>query len=141
MLSKQHVPVKKIYEDVETGRALSAYNVRFTDKITGQRFQIYDLDSINLLFNLNRLSIGKAPKGYTAFDKISEEEQQQVLNKIFNSSAFPLEELSEHLQNTYPNIPFGSNSVIDFNNAYPGKLNDIITEIHKFAKPRVYRSF
>ena len=141
MLSKKQVPVKKIYEDVETGRALGAYNVRFTDKNTGQRFQIYDLDSINLLFNLNRLSIGKAPKGYTAFDKISEEEQQQVLNKIFNSSAFPIEELSEHLQTTYPNIPLGSNSVIDFNNAYPGKLNDIITEIHKFVKPRIYRSF
>jgi hypothetical protein len=34
----KEVNVTKIYEDVETGRALSAYNVRYTDVNTGYRF-------------------------------------------------------------------------------------------------------
>ena len=43
------------------GRNLSAYNVRFTNKNTDasetQRFQIFDLDSVNLLFKLNSLLV------------------------------------------------------------------------------------
>lgn len=46
--------VTKVVEDVRVGRNLAGYNVRFSSN-TGERFQLWDLDSANTLFELNEL--------------------------------------------------------------------------------------
>ena len=74
------------------GRNLSAYNVRFTNKNTDasetQRFQIFDLDSVNLLFKLNSLNTKKNVTGEGLFQELSAKRQQDILNTIFHNKAF-----------------------------------------------------
>jgi hypothetical protein len=53
---------------------LSAYNVRFSDSVSGERFQIFDLDSINLLYKLNNLA-DKQVKGYPEFSSLTTQQQ------------------------------------------------------------------
>lgn len=134
------IPVRKIYENVEKGRALGAYNVRYTDKNTGYRFQIYDLDSINLLFNLNNLYTKKVPKGYKSFLEQTPEKQQQILNKIFKSSMFP-QNAWVNLRNKYANLPaFNENFIENLAQVYPTQLEQIINDLHRIIKPRVFKS-
>lgn len=133
--------VVKIYEDVQKGRALSAYNVRFTDAKSGHRFQIYDLDSINLLFNLNYLLTDPKVKikDHNLFQSNNSEQQQIILNKIFQSSAFPSDAIYEVLQEDYENLPkFNSNFINEFNLRYPGKLIEFIEAFRKVTKPYVH---
>lgn len=132
--------VRKIYENVEKGRALGAYNVRYTDKNTGYRFQIYDLDSINLLFNLNNLYTKKVPKGYKSFLEQTPEKQQQILNKIFKSSMFP-KNAWVFLKNKYKELPsFNESFIANLAQVYPEQLEQIINDLHKIIKPRVFKS-
>ena len=134
------IPVRKIYENVEKGRALGAYNVRYTDKNTGYRFQIYDLDSINLLFNLNNLYTKKVPKGYKSFLEQTPEKQQQILNKIFKSSMFP-KNAWVFLKNKYKELPaFNENFIENLAQVYPIQLEQIINDLHKIIKPKVFKS-
>lgn len=134
------IPVRRIYENVEKGRNLGAYNVRYTDKNTGYRFQIYDLDSVNLLFNLNNLYTQKAPKGYKSFLEQTPEKQQQILNKIFKSSMFP-KNAWVYLKNKYEKLPtFNENFITNLAQVYPTQLEQIINDLHKIIKPRVFKS-
>lgn len=50
----QHGIVTRVVEDVRVGRNLAGYNVRFSSN-TGDRFQLWDLDSASALFELNEL--------------------------------------------------------------------------------------
>ena len=135
-----NIPVRKVYEDVEEGRALGAYNVRFTDATTGYRFQIYDLDSIHTLFDLNHL-MSKPPKGYKKFITLSPDEQQKILNKIFKSPAFPTMATYYRLKEQYANIPMlDSNFIVNLNAIYPNQVEQIINAMYELSKPRVYKS-
>lgn len=137
-LESQYIPVRKIYEDVQRGRSLAAYNVRFSSKVTEwdmndtQRFQIFDLDSINTLFNLNALN--------SDFEKLSDIEQQQLLNKIFKSPITPvvpiLERLRQQFDKTIPN--FDENFVVNLKASHPDQFIEIINTFRKIAKPFVY---
>ena len=46
--------VTRVVENVQAGRNLAGYNVRFSSD-TGERFQLWDLDSASTLFELNEL--------------------------------------------------------------------------------------
>jgi hypothetical protein len=48
------------------------------------------LDSINLLFKLNGLVVDAKKKidGYDLFTSLNEDDQQRLLNRIFNSPIF-----------------------------------------------------
>ena len=137
--SQTSILVVKIYEDVQKGRALGAYNVRFTDVQTGNRFQIFDLDSVNLLFTLNNLSTEKEIKGYTLFQKQSAAEQQQVLNKIFKSKIFNGSYVYSIVSAEFPNLPrFDENFIANLEISYPGQLISIIKALYKAIYPGVY---
>ena len=137
-LAKQKVPVRSIYEDVQKGRVLSAYNVRFTDINTEERFQLYDLDSVNLLFKLNNLN-PKGVQGYPKFKELDSKQQQQILNQIFKSSAFDGQAVYESIQKKYTGLPaFDMNFVENLKRGYTGQFYDIITELYKETKPRAY---
>ena len=136
------VTVTKIYENVTDGRSLGAYNVRFWDAATNTRFQIYDLDSINLLFKLNGLITNpkKKVKGYELFTKLDVRSQQRVLTQIFNSPLFDRNFVYNSLQQDYPNLPaFGTDFVAAVNLVYPGELSTIIDKIRTILKPNIYR--
>jgi hypothetical protein len=62
----------KVYENVQKGRGLSAYNIQFQDD-AGYAYQLYDLDSVSTLFTLNRL-LEKPLKGYKSFSSLSSTE-------------------------------------------------------------------
>lgn len=47
--------ITRVVEDITVGRDLAGYNVRFISD-TGEKFQLNDLDSINLLYDINDLS-------------------------------------------------------------------------------------
>lgn len=140
-LSKQQIPVRKIYENVIDKRPLGAYNVRFSDKL-GNRYQIFDLDSINLLFKLNNLRSDKSIKGYTKFNEQSPEKQQKILNLIFNSKIF--REFSgnaawSRLQKKFTNLPvFDRDFVANFNELYPGLISEFAQELYRITKPRIF---
>ena len=153
--------VTKIYENVIDGRNLSAYNVRFTNKNTDasetQRFQIFDLDSVNLLFKLNSLNTKKNVTGEGLFQELSVKRQQDILNTIFHNKAFNsdrinMEAIHYRLSEDYSYIPkFDSNFMKDLYQMYPITLDkdgkqvfpkEIIDIINKFvaiAKPRIYK--
>ena len=136
------VTVTKIYENVIDGRTLGAYNVRFIDGATNTRFQIYDLDSINLLFKLNNLIVNpkKSVKGYTLFTKLTPIEQQRILTSIFNSPLFDRNFVYNALQQIFPNLPvLDSNFVENVNQIYPNKLAEIVDSLHIILKPNIYR--
>ena len=154
------IEVSQIYENVIDGRALGAYNVRFSDSIHGFDFQLFDLDSVNLLFKLNNLWTGgekrnKAIKGYTLFQSLNPIQQQTILNQVFRSTAFNSDEIyaaaSEEFfklidseikagKVTQVAIPrFDGNFINNFEAVYPGKLIDFITILHAVAKPRVHK--
>ena len=133
-----NIPVVKIYENVEKGRVLSAYNVRFTDANTDERFQIYDLDSVNLLFKLNNLH-PKGVDGYSKFKELDSEQQQQILNQIFKSSAFDKNTIYTTISKTYTGLPlFDENFVENLKINYFDQFNEIIDQLYKEAKPRVH---
>ena len=137
----QGVPVTKIYEDVETGRALSAYNVRYTDVNTGYRFQIYDLDSINLLFKLNNLMTKKEIKGYELFTNLDETQQQYIFNQIMGSQVFKqvVRQVYAVLQKKYSTIPhFDSSFIMNLKMMYPSRFEEFINDFHAAVKPFVY---
>ena len=139
------VRIAKIYEDVTKGRALSAYNVRFKNKNVfegdvEQRFQIYDLDSVNLLFTLNNLILEDTPKGYENVLKITPEKQQSILNKIFNSPIFKDLQIAPLLTSKYPTLPsFDGGFIEAFNTLYPDQLGQFITNFYDILKPRVFK--
>lgn len=135
------VNVTKIYEDVETGRALSAYNVRYTDVNTGNRFQIYDLDSINLLFKLNNLMTKNEIKGYELFTNLNEIKQQQIFNQIFGSNVFKeiIRPFYQVLSKKYTQIPhFDSNFIANLKTMYPEQFVNFINDFYTILKPFVY---
>ena len=134
-----NIAVIKVYENVQKGRELSAYNVRFSDSVSGERFQIFDLDSINLLYKLNNIS-DKQIKGYPEFSKLTTQQQQVILNQIFKSSAFNVEAVFSGLQADYPNLPmFDQNFMANIKQLYPGDAYmGVIQKLYKIAKPRVY---
>ena len=141
LVKNHNIPVTKIYEDVETGRALSAYNVRYTDVNTGNRFQIYDLDSINLLFKLNNLMTEKEIKGYELFTQLNEDKQQQIFNQIFNSNVFkeivtPFYHILSKKYNQIPN--FDSNFIFNLKMMYPEQFANFINDFYTILKPFVY---
>ena len=136
--------VSRIYENVEEGRALSAYNVRFTDEVTGLNFQMFDLDSINLLFKLNNLWTNekKPIKGYTPFQKLSPEKQQKILNQIFGSSAFAPNYIEIHnkLTKEFGPLPrFDKNFIANLEISHPGRLVEVISALYQATKPRVHK--
>ena len=133
--------VTKIYEDVETRRALSAYNVRYTDVDTGNRFQIYDLDSINLLFKLNNLMTKNEIKGYELFTNLNEIKQQQIFNQILGSNVFKdvFNQFYSVLSKKYTQIPhFDSNFIANLKTMYPEQFVDFINDFYTILKPFVY---
>lgn len=149
-------PVTKIYENIMDGRKLGAYNVRFTNKNTDpgvtQRFQMYDLDSVNLLFKLNYLNTKDNVTKEGTFQTLTPEKQQEILNLIFNNPMFFGERVYNNLKAEYPNIPnFDSNFMNALYQMYPVTLDnqgnqiyptEIINIINKFVditKPRAYR--
>ena len=137
--------VSKIYENVKEGRALGAYNVRFVDKATGYRFQMFDLDSVNLLFRLNNIWTGgekhdKPIKGYPLFQSLNSEQQQEILNKIFKSSAFNSNEIRFELFKRFGSIPsFNEDFITNLEQSHPGRLIEVITALYEIAKPRVHK--
>lgn len=137
--TKKSGNVVKVYENVQKGRELGAYNVRFSDSVSGERFQLFDLDSINLLYKLNNIS-DKQVKGYPEFNKLSTQEQQVILNQIFKSSAFNAQAVFNGLKARYPNLPmFDQNFMANIKQLYPGDAYmAIIQDLYKIAKPRVY---
>lgn len=137
------IPVTKIYENVKKGRSLSAYNVRFYNANNlRQKFQIYDLDSINLLFTLNNLILKDQPKGYDNFLKLSPEKQQIILNKIFKSNVFKNLNIRSHLLDTYTNLPeFNQDFIQNFNIIYSGKLENFVNDFYNIVKPRTFNYF
>ena len=137
-----NIPVIKIYENVQKGRALGAYNVRFTDKATETRFQIFDLDSVNLMFKLNQLwTNSKKPiKGYELFQNLTPVKQQQLLNQIFTSSAFNGRSIHFELQKKFPNLPnFDARFIENLQAVYPNNVIDVIAALYAISKPRVYK--
>ena len=131
--------VTKIYENVEEGRALGAYNVRFTDSETGYRFQMMDLDSVNLLFKLNNLWTNekKPIKGYTPFQQLDPNTQQKILNQIFGSTAFDIKDIHDAVTKKVGPIPnFDGNFIT---NLEPGRLVEVVSAIYTAAKPRVHK--
>ena len=147
MFGQETVQISKIYEDVTKGRALSAYNVRFKNKDifegdVEQWFQIYDLDSINLLFTLNNLILEDQPKGYENFLTLKLSDQQSILNKIFKSPIFQSLQIAPLLSEDYPSLPSFDESFIDsFNVLYPEQLEAFITKFYNVLKPRVFKHF
>ena len=138
------ITVTKIYEDVTKGRSLGAYNVRFTDSSNGYRYQIYDLDSINLLFKLPQLITNKDKKvdGYKLFTELDISEQQQLLTQIFNSPVFDRLGIRTVVaqQLDLPNLPaLDGNFVANMSMAYPGQLLTVVDAIYDAAKLSVYR--
>lgn len=129
--------VTKVYENVMKGRSLSAYNVRFSDKY-GYEFQIFDLDSINLLFKMNNLMTKPSDKikGYKLFTELTPDNQQLVLSQVFRSSAFPKAEVYEILKQKYPALPqFDNNFIAN----YTGDLTEFVSDLFQISKPRVYK--
>ena len=138
------VTVTKIYENVTEGRSLGAYNVRFIDASNGYRYQIYDLDSINLLFKLPQLITDKenGVKGYKVFTELDISEQQQLLTQIFNSPVFDRFGIRAQIAKklNLPNIPaLDGNFITNLNTVYPGQLLKVIDAIYEEAKLSVYR--
>lgn len=132
--------VTKIYENVKKGRALSAYNVRFNDT-QGNRFQIYDLDSVNLLFKLNNLIVDKdiKIKGYELFQNLDNNNQQQILNQIFKSSAFDSIVIHQMLKKEYSNLPlFDDNFIINLKNVYSDNWVNVIRDLRRITRPRAH---
>lgn len=156
---KQTIPVVKIYEDVQKGRSLSAYNVRFSNNILiegiiKQRFQIYDLDSVQLLFNLNHLILNdEQPKGYDNFMTLSKDKQQEILNDIFNSPVFKVLidknansktkiNLFTELNKSFPNLPsFNENFINNIELYHPGQLSRFIDTFYNLLHPETYKYF
>lgn len=133
------VAVTKIYENVKKGRALSAYNVRFTDSKTGHRFQIYDLDSVNLLFKLNNLFTDDKIKGYELFQNLDENRQRQIMNQIFKSTAFNSDVIYQLLSEKYKELPkFDSNFITNLKIIFPNQWVDVIHDLRLIAKPYIY---
>ena len=140
------IPVTKVYEDVQTKRSLAAYNVRFSNKlnvegILNQRFQIYDLDSVQLLFELNNIVPTKPPKGYEKFMDLSLDKQQEILNRIFKSVIFQnTTSILPILQKQFKNLPkFDENFIVNFTEKYPNELGNFISLLYNNLKPRVYK--
>lgn len=138
------VTVTKIYENVTEGRSLGAYNVRFIDASNGYRYQIYDLDSINLLFKLPQLITDKEKrvKGYKMFTELDISEQQQILTQIFNSPVFDRVGIRTQVAKklNLPNIPaLDGNFITNLGIAYPGQLIEVVDAIYDEAKLSVYR--
>lgn len=93
--------VVKVYENVQKGRGLSAYNVQFQDD-EGYAYQLYDLDSVSTLFTLNRL-LEKPLKGYKSFSSLSQVEQQDVINSLLKSKSF--QDIIPDIKLYFDNIP------------------------------------
>lgn len=141
--------VARIYENVEEGRALGAYNARFQDEY-GNHFNMFDLDSMVLLFDLNGLWTDKDRpiKGYKLFQNLTLEEQQEVLNKIFASIAFDKNGVYKYLKQKYAIIPkfdkdFMSKliglCVNEDGSINNDKIINIITDLHKVAKVSAHK--
>ena len=148
--------VTKLYENVEKGRELSAYNVRFSGRIKTEdgyvkdyRFQIFDLDSINLLFKINNLRTKKKVKGYDLFQNKSLDEQQKLLNQVFYSSAFSgskiYQTLSSKMQNdlkeNYKGLPIFDQSFLqNIIQLYPDTYLEIIESLYQLTKVEGYQN-
>ena len=143
---KGSLAVVKIYEDVIKPRTLSAYNVRFSDRATGDRFQIYDLDSVNNLFNLNSLKTEKPPKGYKVFQELTPQEQKAVLKKLFNylhkigRAEVVKIRLEQELGHPVPIFDDNFIDTIYYNPQLSINFNNIIDQLYKITKPIVYRN-
>lgn len=132
--------VTRIYEDVKKGRSLAAYNVRFSD-YKGRRYQIFDLDSIALLFKLNELQTEANHSTHAVFTDLTPEQQQDILNDIFNSSAFKGEEIYARMLTVHPEIPrFDNNFIFNIlnNDTLSSQFKEIINNLVMFTKPRAY---
>lgn len=72
--------VTRVVEDVRVGRNLAGYNVRFSSD-TGERFQLWDLDSASTLFELNELK--ENWKG----SEQNVQDLQNIYQKLFRASS------------------------------------------------------
>ncbi len=54
-ISRSKLKVSKVYENVMQGRELGAYNVRFTTTENNQQFNIFDLSSVQALFEFDSI--------------------------------------------------------------------------------------
>lgn len=142
-LKQGRTPVVNIYENVKKGRSLSAYNVRFSDKYNPERqFQLYDLDSVHMLFHLNKLKL-KPPKGVIPFKDASN--KQEILNKIATSKLWKTDSETKvnewdviyyNLKQVYNNIPekFDDNFVASFDNDI-NRLEEVVNKLYDLIKP------
>ena len=142
--------VTKIYEHVAKGRALSAYNVRFSGALQNSsglaeeyRFQIFDLDSVHFLFKLNDLRTkGKSKKGLLLFQEQSSDKQQKIIDGLLSSSIFRMigNSVVTTLINAYPELPrLDSNFISNLEQTYPEKKIEIIKALYDAIKPRAYK--
>ena len=76
----QNGVVTRVVEDVRVGRNLAGYNVRFSSD-TGERFQLWDLDSASTLFELNELK--ENWKG----SEQNVQDLQNIYQKLFRASS------------------------------------------------------
>lgn len=72
--------VTRVVENVQAGRNLAGYNVRFSSD-TGERFQLWDLDSASTLFELNELK--ENWKG----SEQNVQDLQNIYQKLFRASS------------------------------------------------------
>lgn len=72
--------ITRVVEDVRVGRNLAGYNVRFSSD-TGERFQLWDLDSASTLFELNELK--ENWKG----SEQNVQDLQNIYQKLFRASS------------------------------------------------------
>lgn len=72
--------VTRVVEDVGVGRNLAGYNVRFSSD-TGERFQLWDLDSASTLFELNELK-----ENWKGFEQ-NVQDLQNIYQKLFRASS------------------------------------------------------
>ena len=143
--------VTKIYENVEKGRALGAYNVRFSGVLQNSsglseeyRYQIFDLDSVNFLFKLNDLwTDEKKPiKGVELFQKRNSDQQQKIIDGLVASPIFKMigNSVVTKMIKMYPNLPIlDSNFISNLDQIYPERKVEIISALYRAIKPRAHK--
>lgn len=140
-LKQGSIPITNIYENVKKGRSLSAYNVRFSDN-SDRQFQLYDLDSVHMLFHLNKIK-SKSTKGVIPFRNA--ENKQNILNKIATSKLWKINSetnVSEwdiiytNLRKFYPSIPekFDNNFVASFGDNID-YLEKVVNQLYGLVRP------
>ena len=134
----QNGVVTRVVEDVTVGRNLAGYNVRFSSD-TGERFQLWDLDSSSTLFELNELK----ERWRNSEQDIAD--LQNLYNQLFNSTpditpinselylqSFEVR-VRRMLQNDLSNISPSSTNILDQYNNFISTRTDTQEWYNRYA--------